>query len=113
MGHALRKALGVIARRAGWGPGAATAAGVAELAAQAGAPVLAGSSLKAALDLDWDHPAARETALGVVLAALDAVEALAADLPAPPAPRTASMPMPVPMRSPPASRSPAGSATRT
>jgi hypothetical protein len=35
---------------------------------------LAGSSLKAALDLDWDDPAARQQALEQVLSALEAVE---------------------------------------
>jgi hypothetical protein len=82
MGHALRKALGVIARQQGWG----LAEGSAALATQADAGVLAGSSLKAALDLDWDDPAARDHALGVVLAALESVEALVATHPqAPPA----------------------------
>ncbi len=56
MGHALRKALGVIAAVQGWGQ----AAGTAAIAAQAGVPQLAASSLKAALDLDWDDPAARQ-----------------------------------------------------
>ena len=69
MGHALRKALGVVARQQGRG----LAAG-AELAAEVGAPVLGGSSLKAALDCDWDDPAARQHALVVVVEALDAVE---------------------------------------
>jgi hypothetical protein len=69
MGHALRKALGVVARQQGRG-----LAAVAELAAEVGAPVLGGSSLKAALDCDWDDPAARQYALVVVVEALDAVE---------------------------------------
>jgi Transposase domain (DUF772) len=69
MGHALRKALGVVARQQGRG-----LAAVAELAAEAGAPVLGGSSLKAALDCDWDDPTARQHALVVVVDALDAVE---------------------------------------
>lgn len=77
MGHALRKALGVIARQQGWG----LAAGTALLAEHAGAGVLSASSLKAALDLDWDDPPARDHALGVVLAALDAVEVLVAAQP--------------------------------
>jgi Transposase DDE domain/Transposase domain (DUF772) len=82
MGHALRKALGVIARQQGWG----LAEGTAALADQAGAGVLGGSSLKAALDTDWDDPGAREQALGVVLAALEQVEGLVAAHPqAPPA----------------------------
>jgi hypothetical protein len=45
MGHVLRKALGVIAAAQGWGQAAATAV----VAAQAGVPQLAASSLKAAL----------------------------------------------------------------
>jgi transposase len=76
MGHALRKALGVIAVLQGRGQ----AAGTMELAEQAGAPQLAASSLKAALDRDWDDPAARDGALAVVLGLLDRVEALAAGL---------------------------------
>ncbi len=55
-GHALRKALGVIAVLQGRGQ----AAGTAVVAAQAGMPELAASSLKAALDRDWDDPAARD-----------------------------------------------------
>jgi DDE family transposase/transposase-like protein DUF772 len=74
MGHALRKALGVIAAVQGRGQ----AAGIAELAEQAGAPQLAASSLKAALDRDWDDPAARDLALAEVLGCLEAVEAFLA-----------------------------------
>jgi transposase-like protein DUF772 len=81
MGHALRKALGVIARQQGWG----LAEGTVALADQAGAGVLGAASLKAALDLDWDDPAARDHGLGVVLAALESVEGLVAAHPqAPP-----------------------------
>ena len=76
MGHALRKALGVIAAVQGWGQ----AAGTAVVAAQAGAPQLAASSLKAALDLDWDDPAARDQALAQVLGFLDRVGAFIAGL---------------------------------
>jgi len=74
MGHALRKALGVIAvsQRRG------QAAGTAIVAVQAGVPQLAASSLKAALDRDWDDPAARDGALAEVLGFLDQVEAFAA-----------------------------------
>jgi Transposase DDE domain len=50
------------------------------LAHQAGVAELAGSSLKAALDLDWDDPAALPHALGVVLAAVGRVEQLTAEL---------------------------------
>jgi len=76
LGHALRKVVGVLARQQGWG----LAEGTRVLAEQAGAPELAASSLKAALDLDWDDPAALGQALGVVLAAVGRVEALAAEL---------------------------------
>jgi transposase len=74
MGHALRKALGVIAVLQGRGQ----AAGTAVVAAQAGVPQLTASSLKAALDRDWDDPAARDLALAEVLGFLDRVEAFAA-----------------------------------
>jgi transposase len=74
LGHALRKALGVIARQQG--------RGLADLAAEVGAELVAGSSLKAALDLDWDDPTAREQALRLVLGALDAVEQWLATAPA-------------------------------
>ena len=67
LGHALRKALGVIARQQGWE--------LADLAHAAGADLLAGTSVKAALDLDWDDPAARDQALRLVLDALGRVEA--------------------------------------
>ena len=74
MGHALRKALGVIAVLQGRGQ----AAGTAVVAAQAGVPQLAASSLKAALDRDWDDPAARDAALAQVLGLLDQVAAFVA-----------------------------------
>ena len=66
LGHALRKALGVIARQQGWE--------LADVAHAAGADLLAGTSLKAVLDLDWDDPRARDQALRVVLDSLLAVE---------------------------------------
>ena len=69
-GHALRKALGVIAVLQGRGQ----AAGTAVVAAEAGVPELAVSSLKAALDRDWDDPGARDEALAAVLGLLDRVE---------------------------------------
>jgi transposase len=74
MGHALRKALGVIAAVQGRG----LAAGTAIMAGLAGAPQLAASSLKAALDADWDDPAARDQALARVLGLLERVEAFIA-----------------------------------
>jgi transposase len=73
-GHALRKALGVIAVLQGRGQ----AAGTAIVAAQAGVPELAASSLTAALDADWDDPAARDQALAQVPGLLDQVEAFIA-----------------------------------
>lgn len=66
LGHALKKALGVIARQQG--------RGLAEVATEAGASVVVGTSLKAALDLNWDDPDERAQALVRVLEALDAVE---------------------------------------
>jgi hypothetical protein len=66
LGHALKKALGVIARQQG--------RGLAEVAREAGASLLCGTSLKAALDLDWDDPGERARALVGVLDALGAVE---------------------------------------
>jgi hypothetical protein len=68
LGHALRKALGVLARQQG--------RGLAERAAEAGAPVVGGPmSLKARLDLDWDDVGARRQGLRVALQALEAREA--------------------------------------
>jgi len=66
LGHALRKALGVIAREQG--------RALAAIAQEADAALVAGSSLKAAIDLDWDNPEAREQALRQVLQALERVE---------------------------------------
>lgn len=55
LGHALRKALGVIARQQG--------RELTEIAQEAGAEIINGSSLKAALDVDWDNPEERAVAL--------------------------------------------------
>lgn len=76
MGHALRKALGVIAAVQGWGQ----AEGIPIVAGQAGVPALAASSLKAALDLDWDDPATADQALAQVLEYLNTVEGFVAGL---------------------------------
>lgn len=65
LGHALRKALSVIATQQG--------RELSELATEAGATVVSGSSLKAALDLNWDEPNERLIALQLVLGALDTV----------------------------------------
>jgi hypothetical protein len=85
LGHALRKVVGVLARQQGWG----LAEGTRVLAERAGVPELGASSLKAALDLDWDDPAALERALGVVLGAIGRVEGLAAAVPGGADPRVA------------------------
>lgn len=65
LGHALRKALSVIATQQG--------RELSQVATEAGATLVCGSSLKAALDLDWDEPDERSRALHLVLAALDEV----------------------------------------
>jgi hypothetical protein len=65
-GHALRKALGVLARQQG--------RELPAVAQEAGAALLAHSSLKAALDCDGDDPAALPGALAQVLGALERVE---------------------------------------
>ncbi len=46
-----------------------------EIAAEMEADLVAGSSLKAALDLNWDDPHEKNLALGIVLGALHQVEA--------------------------------------
>lgn len=67
LGHALKKALSVIAAQQG--------RELSEVATEAGATVVASSSLKAALDLNWDDPNQRFSGLQVVLDALDHVTA--------------------------------------
>jgi transposase len=74
LGHALRKALGVIARQQG--------RGLTEMASEVGTALVAGSSLKAALDLDWDDPGARQQALTIILDTLTTVEHWLASQPA-------------------------------
>ena len=59
LGHALRKALGVIARQQG--------RGLTEMASEVGTALVTGSSVKAALDLDCDNPGARQQALTLML----------------------------------------------
>lgn len=66
LGHALRKALSVIAREQG--------RELAAIAEEVNAELVCGSSLKAALDLDWDDPEARAQALRQVIGVLDRVE---------------------------------------
>lgn len=66
LGHALRKALEVIARH--------HQQDLAIVAQQADAEILAKTSLKAALDLDWDDPISRIQALTQILQTLNSVE---------------------------------------
>ncbi len=73
LGHALRKALGVIAR--------GQSRELSDVAKEAGAEMVASSSLKAALDLDWDDPIAKAQALTTILQALDEVESWVQQLP--------------------------------
>jgi hypothetical protein len=63
LGHALRKAVGFAARELG-----ASAEAILE---EAGLVLVGHSSLKAALDLDWGQPKAREQALRLVLEEVD------------------------------------------
>jgi hypothetical protein len=66
LGHALRKAVSMIAAVQGREP--------AEIALEAGAPILNSSSLKTALDLNWDNPVERQNALLIILSSLNSVE---------------------------------------
>ncbi|MCC5617649.1 hypothetical protein LC605_21660 [Nostoc sp. CHAB 5836] len=66
LGHALRKTLEVIAQN--------YQQDLADVAASAGAEIVTGSSLKAALDLDWDDPESCSLALSTILQALNSVE---------------------------------------
>jgi Transposase DDE domain/Transposase domain (DUF772) len=66
LGHALRKAVGVIARQQG--------RGLHAVAEEAGASLMVGPSLKAALDLEWDDATAQPHALTLMLDALSAME---------------------------------------
>ena len=66
LGHALRKALNVIARD--------QKQELSTIASLAGADIVAGSSLKAALDLDWDNPQQKVEALTTILQTLNTVE---------------------------------------
>ncbi len=70
MGHALKKALGMLARQQG--------RELTAVATEAGAEILTSSSLKAALDANWDEPEARHRALDQVLGVLEAVEGFVA-----------------------------------
>src|SRR6266576_6740736 len=73
VGHALRKVMSVIAAQREWE--------LAEVAQEAGAEVVCGSSLKANLDHDWDQTTQKEEALSLVLATLTQVESWLGSLP--------------------------------
>jgi hypothetical protein len=66
VGHALRKVMRVVADQQG--------RELIEVAKEAGAAVVCETSLKAALDRDWDQVGQREEALGLVLDVLQVVE---------------------------------------
>lgn len=66
LGHAMRKALSIMACQMG--------VGLAHLAAESGTAVVASSSLKAALDIDWSEPDECAEALGRLLGALESLE---------------------------------------
>ena len=66
VGHALKKIMRVVADQQG--------RELVEVAKEAGAEVVCETSLKAALDQDWDQVGQREEALGVVLKVLQAVQ---------------------------------------
>jgi transposase len=66
LGHALKKLMSAVAEQQG--------RALIEVGHEAGADVVCGMSLKAALDRDWDQPGQREEALNLVLNALQTVE---------------------------------------
>jgi hypothetical protein len=66
VGHALKKVLRVVADQ--------QERDLVEVAKEAGAELICGSSLKAALDRDWDQHIQKDEALGMVLNVLQAVE---------------------------------------
>jgi transposase len=66
VGHALKKVIRVVANQQG--------RELAEVAAEAGAELVCGASLKAALDRDWDQQLQKDEALTLVLQVLQTVE---------------------------------------
>jgi len=73
IGHALKKALRLVAQQRG--------ETVIDVGQEAGAELVCGSSLKAILDRDWDQQSAREEALDLVLQVFRAVETWVQTLP--------------------------------
>jgi hypothetical protein len=66
LGHALKKVMRVVADQRGWE--------LAEVAQEAGAGLVCGTSLKAALDRDWDQQMQKDEALALVLQVLHMVD---------------------------------------
>jgi hypothetical protein len=73
LGHVLKKVIHVVADQQG--------RELAEVGQEAGAELVCGTSLKAALDSDWDKLGQREEALGLVLKVLHMVETWVESLP--------------------------------
>ena len=73
VGHALKKVMRVVADQQG--------RELVEVAQEARAGLVCGTSLKAALDRDWDQPGQREEALSLILTVLQAVETWVQTLP--------------------------------
>ena len=73
MGHALKKVMRVVADQQG--------RELVQVAKEAGGELVCATSLKAALDRDWDQQSVREEALDLVLQVLRAVETWVQTLP--------------------------------
>lgn len=78
LGHAMRKALRIMARQMG--------RELAQVATEAGAALVASSSLKAVLDIDWSAPEECAAALGHLLGALESLHSYVEAQPQPPTP---------------------------
>lgn len=75
LGHAMRKALRIMACQMG--------VGLAQLATESGTALVATSSLKAALDIDWSEPNECAEALGRLVGALESLESWLDEQPQP------------------------------
>jgi hypothetical protein len=73
IGHALKKVIRAVADQQG--------RELAEIGQEAGAAMVCGTSLKAALDSNWDQPGQREEALRLILQVLQVVESWVQTLP--------------------------------
>jgi len=67
LGHAVREVLSTVAARLG--------IDIEQVAQRAGIPLVTGSSLKAALDIDWDDPTQKKQALTRLLGQVQSLEA--------------------------------------